>query len=134
VLRLGSGGPWEDAVGYSRVVRAGSLAWVAGSTAMIDGQLVAEGDAYGQAMAAFEIALSALARVGMNPTDVVRTRMYVVDANLAEDVCRAHVELFGKIRPVATLVVVKALIDPRMLVEVEVDAYSAQTAIDQPDA
>lgn len=133
VLRLGSGGPWEEVAGYSRVVRAGSLAWVAGTTAVIDGQLVAEGDAYGQASAAFELALDALAKVDMKPADVVRTRMYVTDVDLADDVCRAHVELFGTIRPVATLVVVKALIDPRMLVEVEVDAYSSQTAISQPD-
>ena len=131
VLRLGSGGRWEDAVGYSRVVRAGSFAWVAGSTAMVDAQIVSEGNAYGQTIASFEVALQALARVGMEPTDVVRTRMYVIAADLADDVGRAHAELFGKIRPAATLVVVKALIDPRMLIEVEVDAYRVETPTDE---
>ena len=121
--RLGSGGHWEDPVGYSRVVRGGPHAWVAGSTALVDGQLVAEGDAFGQATAAFGVALGALNRVGMQASDVVRTRMYVVDAGLVGDVGRAHAQLFGQIRPAATLVVVSGLVDPRLLVEVEVDAY-----------
>jgi len=123
VQRLGSGGHWEDPVGYSRVVRGGPHAWVAGSTALVDGQLVAEGDAFGQATAAFGVALGALNRVGMQASDVVRTRMYVVDAGLVGDVGRAHAQLFGQIRPAATLVVVSGLVDPRLLVEVEVDAY-----------
>ena len=110
-------------MGYSRVVRAGPHAWVAGSTALVDGQLVAEGDAFGQATAAFGVALGALNRVGLQASDVVRTRMYVVDAGLVGDVGRAHAQLFGQIRPAATLVVVSGLVDPRLLVEVEVDAY-----------
>jgi enamine deaminase RidA (YjgF/YER057c/UK114 family) len=123
VVRQGSGGPWEDAVGYSRVVRAGGHAWVAGSTAMVDGEVAAEGDPHGQTLAAFRVALKALEGVGLGAADVVRTRMYVVTAECADPVGRAHAELFGAVRPVSTLVVVKGLIDPRLLVEVEVDAF-----------
>lgn len=124
--RQASGGPWEDAVGYSRVVRAGELAWVAGSTAVVDGQLRGEGDAHQQALVAFGVALRALESVGMTAVDTVRTRMYIVDRALADDVCRAHFEIFEAVRPVSTLVVVAGLLDERMLVEVELDAWSSR--------
>lgn len=122
VERRSSGGPWEDAVGYSRVVRAGELAWVAGCTAMVDGVLVGEGDPYRQTVAAFEVAERALESVGLSLADAVRTRMYVVDSASADEVGRAHSELFDLIRPASTMVVVAGLIEPRLLVEIEVDA------------
>jgi enamine deaminase RidA (YjgF/YER057c/UK114 family) len=127
VERWGSDGPWEDVVGYSRVVRAGDRWITAGCTATIDGVLQCPDDAYGQAIVAFGVALDALGRAGAAATDVVRTRMYLVDPADADVVGRAHVELFGAVRPAATLVVVAALIDPAMRVEVEVEAFASHT-------
>ncbi len=124
IRRIGSGGPWEDVVGYSRVVVAGPWVLVAGCTATVDGEVRHEGDAYGQTKTAFGIALQALEKAGACVGDVVRTRMYVTDIGLADEVGRAHRELFGEVRPAATMIEVSAFIDPRMLVEVEVDAYS----------
>ncbi|WP_406071661.1 Rid family hydrolase [Micromonospora sp. NBC_01638] len=121
--RLGSGGPWEQRYGYSRVVRAGDRAWTAGCTATVDGRVVHVGDAAAQTAQALRIALAALAEVGVEPGDVVRTRMYVTDRLHADEVGRAHSAVFGAVRPAATLVVVAGLLDPEHLVEVEVEAY-----------
>jgi enamine deaminase RidA (YjgF/YER057c/UK114 family) len=121
--RFGSGGPWEQAYGYSRVVRAGDLLLSAGCTATVDGAVVGVGDPAAQARAAFRIALDALAAAGAAPDDVIRTRMYVTDAAHADPVGRVHGELFGAVRPAATLVVVAGLLHPDHLVEVEVEAY-----------
>jgi enamine deaminase RidA (YjgF/YER057c/UK114 family) len=123
VQRLGSGGPWEQAFGYSRVVKVGPWALSAGCTATVDGVIGPVGDPHGQAVRAFEVALDALAKVGAATADVVRTRMYIVDAAHADEVGRAHGEVFGLVRPVATLVVVARLLHPDHLVEVEVEAY-----------
>ena len=123
VRRLGSGGPWEDRYGYSRVVVSGGHAWVAGCTATVDGRVVHAGDARAQALTAFGIALDALAQAGFAADDVVRTRMYVVDVGDIDAVGSAHAEVFGTVRPASTAVVVAALVDARMLVEVEVDAH-----------
>jgi enamine deaminase RidA (YjgF/YER057c/UK114 family) len=121
--RLGSGGPWERAYGYSRVVRAGDVLLTAGCTATVNGAVTGVGDAYAQTVTAFRIALDALVAAGAALADVTRTRMYVVRASDAEAVGRAHGELFGAIRPVTTLVVVAGLLHPDHLVEVEVEAY-----------
>ncbi|MGV9214775.1 RidA family protein [Micromonospora sp. RB23] len=123
VTRLGSGGPWEQSYGYSRVVRAGVLALTAGCTATVDGQVVHVGDAAAQTAQALRIGLAALAEVGAEPGDVIRTRMYVTDRLHADEVGRAHNAVFGAVRPVATLVVVAGLLDPDHLVEVELEAY-----------
>ena len=123
VTRLGSGGPWERTYGYSRVVRAGKLALTAGCTATVDGEIVHVGDAAAQTATALRIALDALAEVGARPTDVVRTRMYVVDRSYADEIGRAHNAVFGAVRPVATMVVVAGLLHPDHLVEIEVEAY-----------
>lgn len=123
VRRFGSGGPWEDRYGYSRVVRAGDLLLTAGCTATVDGVVTGIGDPGGQARTAFGIALDALAGAGAAIEDVIRTRMYVTDAAYADAVAGVHGRLFRAVRPVATLVVVAALLDPQHLVEVEVEAY-----------
>ncbi|HKE80131.1 MAG TPA: RidA family protein [Solirubrobacteraceae bacterium] len=124
VERHGSGVEYESVVGYSRVVRAGSHVWVAGCTAVMeDGVIAGPGDPYVQAQQALTNVEAALAMVGARMDDVVRTRMYVTDISQWEAVGRAHGEAFSDIRPVTAMLEVSALIDPRMLVEIEVDAY-----------
>jgi enamine deaminase RidA (YjgF/YER057c/UK114 family) len=123
VRRVSSGGPWEDVIGYSRAVLAGPWALSAGCTSTVDGQVRHVDDAHGQAREAFGIALASLAELGAGVEHVVRTRMYVTDISLADDVGRAHAELFGAVRPVATMVEVSGLAHADHLVEVEVEAY-----------
>jgi enamine deaminase RidA (YjgF/YER057c/UK114 family) len=123
IARFGSGGPWEASIGYSRVVVAGPFAITAGTTATVDGQVGPVGDPHGQTRVALGIALDALAKAGAAPEQVIRTRMYVTDIGHLDEVGRAHGELFGEIRPVATMVAVAALAHPDHLVEVEVEAY-----------
>ena len=119
---VSSGGPWEGPVGYSRAVRVGRHVYVAGTTAMLDGELVGRDDAYAQAMQALQIVREALERAGFTLNDVVRTRMFVTDISRWDEIGRAHGEVFGDIRPATTMVQVTALIDPDMLVEIEADA------------
>jgi enamine deaminase RidA (YjgF/YER057c/UK114 family) len=123
VQRIGSGGPWETKYGYSRVVAAGPHAWVSGCTATVDGVVQGNGDPYTQMKVALDTARKALAEAGFEMRDVVRTRWYVVHARDIDAVGRAHGEVFGEHRPAATALVVSGLIDPGMLVEVELDAY-----------
>ncbi|WP_369137725.1 RidA family protein [Modestobacter versicolor] len=121
-VRLGSGAPWEAVVGYSRVVVVGDSAWVSGTTATVDGEVVHPGDAGAQTRVALETVARALADAGFALGDVVRTRLYVTDISRWEEVGRVHGEFFGDVRPAASMVQVAALIDPAMLVEVEADA------------
>ncbi len=120
---VGSGGDYEDVYGYSRVVRVGPQVHVAGTCARGDDL---DGDASVQAAAALRIIVEALRDVGARTADVVRTVTYVTDIADADLVARAHREVFADVRPVATLVQVAALLDPRMRVEIEAYAVVAE--------
>ena len=119
---ISSGGPWEAVVGYSRAVRVGNVVEVAGTTAQ-DGDTVTGGaDIYVQTRRTLEKIGEALTAAGASLADVVHTRMFVTDIAQWEAVGRAHGEVFGTIRPATTMVEVRALIDPRMLIEIEATA------------
>jgi enamine deaminase RidA (YjgF/YER057c/UK114 family) len=117
--RVTSGSPWEGPYGYSRALVVGDDCWVAGTTDPSGEHL---GDPAGQARAVLAIIERALDEAGFALTDVVRTRMYLTDADHADAVASVHGEVFGDVRPAATLVVVRALIRPDLLVEIEADA------------
>ena len=124
--RTYSGAPWESVVGYCRALRAGAHIYVTGTAPVAeDGAVFAPGDAYAQAMRCFEIIARALRDLDADPSHVVRTRMFVTDISRWEEYGRAHSEFFGEHRPTTTMVEVKGLVDPEMLIEVEADAYCA---------
>ncbi len=121
--RISSGGPWESVAGYSRAIVVGDGCWVAGTTdAGPDGATQHPDDVAGQARAALAIIERALADGGFSLADVVRTRMFVTDMNDSGAVAAVHGEIFGDIRPAATLVAVAALMHPSLLVEIEAEA------------
>ncbi|HET7571548.1 MAG TPA: RidA family protein [Gaiellaceae bacterium] len=120
-LRIGSGSDWERRGGYSRAVAAGRQVFVAGTAPIMPGDADPPADAYGQARRCLEIVAAALREAGGGLEHVVRTRLLLADAAHASEVLRAHGEAFGQARPACTGMVV-GLLDPRWLVEIEVDA------------
>ena len=122
--RVYSQAPWEQRVGYCRALRAGDLVFVTG-TAPVDvtgSGVYAPGDAFAQARRCLELIEQAIAAFGIGRSRIVRTRMFVTDISRWAEFGRAHAEFFGEHRPATTMVEVKGLIDPAMLIEIEADA------------
>ena len=121
--RAFTGAPWEKQVGYCRALRAGDRIFVTGTAPVAEGGGVhAPGDGYAQARRCFEIMAAALSELGAEMAHVCRTRMFVTDISRWEEYGRAHREVFGEFPPATTMVEVRSLIDPEMLIEVEADA------------
>jgi enamine deaminase RidA (YjgF/YER057c/UK114 family) len=126
---ISSGTHWEAVAGYSRLVRVNNLVEVAGTTAVDEhDQVVGPGDPYQQTKFILAKIERALLQAGATLQDVVRTRMFVVDISRWEEIARAHVEVFRDIRPAATMVEVRALIRPELLVEIEAAAVLQEMA------
>lgn len=117
-----TGSPWEPVVGYCRAIRVGDRIEVAGTTAMKDGAVVGVGDPYEQTKFILQTIEKALQELGADLSHVVRTRMFVTDISKWKEIGKAHGEFFRNIQPVATMVEVKALIEPELLVEIEAEA------------
>ena len=121
--KISTNTPWEPVVGYSRAVAAGDFVFVSGCTSVADGVFVHEGDARAQTAQCITNVAEALERLGASLADVVRTRMFVTDISRWEEYGLAHGEAFGETMPATSMVAVAALVDPRMLIEVEAVAY-----------
>jgi enamine deaminase RidA (YjgF/YER057c/UK114 family) len=116
--------PFEEKFGYSRLLRVGGFVLVGGTTSVQPSGAICGQTPYEQAVEIFTKILHELSRVGLGAADVVHNRIYVTDISRADEVGRAHGDFFGEHRPLATMVEVSGLIDPRMLVEVETVAYA----------
>jgi enamine deaminase RidA (YjgF/YER057c/UK114 family) len=123
--RVSSGSPWEQPVGFSRAVRMGAHVYVSGTTGTDAQGKVPNNDAYAQAKLALTRIAEALEHAGASMRDVVRTRIYVTDIAAWQAVGRAHAEAFAEVRPACTMVEVRRLIAPDILVEIEADAVTA---------
>ena len=123
IRRVSSGAVWEPVVGYSRAVAAGDFVFVSGCTSIAGADFVHPGDAYAQTNQAIDNVRAALEELGAGLADVVRTRIYVTDISCWEEYGRAHGESFAGILPATSMIQIGALVDPRMLVEVEAVAY-----------
>ncbi|TWV33080.1 RidA family protein [Streptomyces misionensis] len=123
VRRVQSGSPWEESFGFARAVAAGDRVSVGGTTSFKGTVLYGEGDPYEQTRVAFGNALDALKEFGLGVESVIRTRMYLSHVRDVDEAGRAHKELFDSVRPCTTLLVVEGFVDPRILVEVELEAF-----------
>lgn len=122
-VKISSGAPWEDIVGYSRAVRAGNIIEVTGTIAIdSEGNSVGVMDPYIQTMEIIRIAEGVIQKAGGTLQDVIRTRIFVTDISRWEEIGRAHREFFGEIKPATTMVEVSALIRPEAMVEIEFTA------------
>lgn len=121
-INISSGAKWEDIVGYSRAVKIGNIIEIAGTTSVEDEKVIGVNDAYLQTKVILQKIERALIETGASLKDVVRTRMFVTDISKWEEVGRAHGEFFRDIKPVTSMVEVKALISPEMLIEIEATA------------
>ncbi|MEU9852998.1 RidA family protein [Streptomyces sp. NPDC047974] len=128
VRKIVTGAPWEEVFGYSRAVELpNGTVLVSGCTSVIDGA-IADGGPYEQTVNSFNVAFDALKQLGLGAGDVVRTRMYITHARDVDEVGRAHKELFDAVRPAASMIIVSGFVDPRLVVEVEVEAYRSDAA------
>ncbi|MEU4579365.1 Rid family hydrolase [Nonomuraea sp. ATR24] len=124
-MRVFSGGVWEEKYGYARAVVVGNRVIVSGCTSTVDGEVRHVGDAYRQSRTAIQIALEAVEMGGLSRQDVVMVRYYVVEHRHFDLAGQAIAESFGDVRPACTGVRVAGLVDPRMLVEIEIEAHRA---------
>ena len=120
---ISSGTKWENQIGYSRAVKVGNLIEISGTTSVDGDQIIGKGNVYEQTKFIFQKIEKALQQLGCGMKDVVRTRMYVTDISKWEEIGKAHAEFFSKIKPAATMVEIKSLIDPELLIEIEVTAF-----------
>ncbi|MEV7285792.1 RidA family protein [Streptomyces sp. NPDC093252] len=128
VRRIQSGSPWEDVFGFSRAVAAGDRVVVGGTTSFRGEVLHGEGDPYEQTRVALANALAAISEFGLGPDSVTAVRLLLTHARDVDAAGRAHKEVFDAVRPVMTLVVVSGFVDPRILVEVELEAFRGAPA------
>lgn len=131
-LNISSGSPWEPLRGYSRAVQVGNTLYVSGTTAMTQGgEVIGAGDAYAQTRYVLDSIKMILHRGGFQLDDVVRTRLFVTQLAQWDDYAKAHREIFGEIRPASSIVQISRLVDPRLLVEIEVEAIKGVTGVEQ---
>jgi enamine deaminase RidA (YjgF/YER057c/UK114 family) len=123
---VSSGSPYEPKIGFSRAVRDGRHVFVAGTCAVMPDGGDPPSDAYGQAKRCLEIIVAALEQAGASPRNVVRTRTFLSDVADADEVGRAHGEVFRDVRPASTMLVVSGFLDPRWVVEIEADALLSE--------
>lgn len=125
ISRISTNTPWEPIVGYARLVRAGEIVAVSGTTATDErGLIVGAGQMYVQARQALANIRAALERAGLKMSDVIRTRMFVTDMGRFAEAARAHKEFFADSPPASTMVEVRRLATPQMMIEIEADAYA----------
>ncbi len=125
-INISSGAKWEDIVGYSRAVRIGNLVEVSGTASVEGDKVIGIGDAYAQTKFCLQKIEKALIEAGSSMKDVIRTRMFVTDISLWEEYGKAHGEFFKDIKPATSMIEVKSLIDPQMLIEIEATAIVSE--------